>query len=140
MSPQQAFGENPSPSDDIYSLGATIYELLTGRPPFYQGNILAQVQQRVPPRMGDRREVLKVVEKKPIPDHWEKTVAACLAKQVDDRPQRASEVLEELRALREPPTTAGAPRRPMNPAVTLPTAGEEPLGATPTPPHDTPTE
>jgi serine/threonine protein kinase len=128
MSPQQAFGENPSPSDDIYSLGATIYELLTGRAPFYQGNILAQVQQRTAPSMAERRQVLKVLGKKPIPAHWEKTVAACLAKQVEDRPQRANEVLDELRGLREPPSTGSVSTKPINPAVTLSTAGDEPLG------------
>jgi len=30
MSPQQLLGEPPQVTDDIYSLGATIYELLTG--------------------------------------------------------------------------------------------------------------
>ena len=34
MSPQQLGGDWPSESDDIYSLGATIYALLTGTPPF----------------------------------------------------------------------------------------------------------
>ena len=73
MSPQQAFGGEPSPLDDVYSLGATIYELLTGRPPFYQGNILAQVQQRTPPAMKDRRAIFKVTEKDEIPEIWERT-------------------------------------------------------------------
>jgi len=36
MSPQQADGRPPQPSDDIYSLGATLYDLLTSRPPFQQ--------------------------------------------------------------------------------------------------------
>jgi len=117
MSPQQAFGENPSPSDDIYSLGATIYELLTGRPPFYQGNILAQVQQRVPPTMADRREVLKVTGRKSIPDHWERTVAACLAKHVEDRPQRAAEVFEYLSGKRPPPIVEQTREAPIVPIV-----------------------
>jgi hypothetical protein len=136
MSPQQAFGEDPSPSDDIYSLGATIYELLTGRPPFYQGNILAQVQQRMPPTMTERREVLKITGKKPIPEHWERTIAACLAKRVEDRPRRSSEVLEELRGLRAAPATVTHTDRPINPMVTLSSAGPAPLGAYAQPPME----
>src|SRR4029077_2857246 len=39
MSPQQLAGEHGTHLDDIYSLGATIYELLTSKSPFYSGNI-----------------------------------------------------------------------------------------------------
>jgi serine/threonine protein kinase len=34
MSPQQAQGDRPTPRDDLYALGATLYELLTSEPPF----------------------------------------------------------------------------------------------------------
>src|SRR5262249_38917295 len=42
MSPEQCRGEPVGPESDIYSLGATYYALLTGRPPF-RGDSLYQV-------------------------------------------------------------------------------------------------
>src|SRR5262245_17743558 len=55
MSPQQARGESATPADDIYAIGATIYELLTSRPPFWQGDVPTQVGTIVPPRIAERR-------------------------------------------------------------------------------------
>ena len=55
MSPQQLSGERGTHIDDIYSLGATIYELLTSKPPFYTGNIDRQICERVAPSMTERR-------------------------------------------------------------------------------------
>ena len=50
MSPQQMRGLRPEPADDIYALGATLYDLITTRPPFYTGDIFQLVQTcRLPP-------------------------------------------------------------------------------------------
>ncbi len=94
MSPQQALGEEPSVLDDIYGLGATLFDLLTGTPPFYKGQILAQVCQLPAPRMSDRLAELGI--KDPISIVVEDTVAQCLAKDPEKRPQSIEEVLRLL--------------------------------------------
>src|SRR5439155_10753405 len=58
MSPQQINGERATPADDIYSLGATIYELLTSKPPFYSGSIERQIHDKTAPSMSARRAEL----------------------------------------------------------------------------------
>ncbi len=95
MSPQQTMGEKASQLDDIYSIGATIYDLLTGDPPFFRGAIREQAIAKVPPSMAQRRKELGRVGV-PIPLSWEDAVAACLAKNPAERPQTATALRELL--------------------------------------------
>jgi serine/threonine protein kinase/Tfp pilus assembly protein PilF len=95
MSPQQLNGERSTHLDDIYSLGASIYELLTSKPPFYSGNIDRQICERVAPPMTERRKELDI-EPALVPQVWEDAVAACLAKDPSQRPQSAAEVAQRL--------------------------------------------
>jgi serine/threonine protein kinase/Tfp pilus assembly protein PilF len=95
MSPQQLNGERSAHLDDLYSLGATIYELLTSKPPFYSGNIDRQICERVAPSMTERRKEFNI-EPAFIPQLWEKGIAACLAKDPSRRPQSAVDVAQRL--------------------------------------------
>ncbi|MFN2508353.1 MAG: protein kinase [Chthoniobacterales bacterium] len=95
MSPQQLDGERATHLDDIYSLGATLYDLLTGKPPFYTGNIDRQIHERVASSIAERRKDFNI-EPVSIPPAWEQTIAACLAKDPAKRPQSTAEVAQRL--------------------------------------------
>lgn len=108
MSPQQLDGERASILDDIYSVGATVYELLTSKPPFYSGGVERQIHEKVPPPMSVRRTDLGIVSAVPIPEVWEQTVAACLAKDPGQRPQSAAALSECFRGISTPSSVAVA--------------------------------
>jgi serine/threonine protein kinase len=95
MSPQQLSGERGTHLDDIYSLGASLYELITSKPPFYFGNIDRQISEKTPPRMTDRRRELEI-EGGPIDATWEEVVRSCLAKDPTRRPQSVSQIAKQL--------------------------------------------
>jgi serine/threonine protein kinase len=103
MSPQQLMGFPPSVSDDVYSLGATIYELLTGKPPFFRGSLESQIQTLMPPSMAERRKELNVTDAAVIPEGWEQLIAICLSKESEKRPPNGMAVWRNLTEPGSPP-------------------------------------
>jgi serine/threonine-protein kinase len=87
MSPEQAVGDRePDARSDIYSLGAVLYYLVTGRPPFEDENpmkVLIAHASEAPPSPSQLGEV---------PDDVELVIMACLQKSPDDRYQSAAEL------------------------------------------------
>jgi uncharacterized delta-60 repeat protein len=113
ISPQLALGEKPSVLDDVYGLGATIYDLLTGTPPFYKGQVLAQMCDRAPPSMTERLFELGIEDS--IPLVVEDTVALCLAKDPAKRPQSISHVLQLLERSDLPAPVSSPQPEPVTP-------------------------
>jgi serine/threonine protein kinase len=124
MSPQQLDGERASNLDDIYSLGATLYELATSKPPFHSGGIERLIREKTPVSLAAKREELGVGNNNRIPGQWEQTIAACLAKDPAARPQTALEIRDRLRAAPRPsppitplPITPPLPTTPPHPVT-----------------------
>ena len=78
MSPQQLMGAHPTVADDIYALGVTLYELLTGKPPFHSGDVTLQIREVTPQPVNARLSALGGAA---VPPEWEETIKACLAKE-----------------------------------------------------------
>ena len=101
MSPEQMMGEAATPPDDIYALGATIYEMMTSKPPFYEGDIALQVCKVEASSMAERRLKLGI-DGKEIPTAWEETIAKCLSKNPGKRPTSMMELAGTLGLLGQP--------------------------------------
>ncbi len=127
MSPQQMMGEPPARTDDLYAVGATLFELLTGKPPFHAGNILLQVQNKPAPPVNERRRTLGL---EPVPAEWEAAIAACLAKSPGERPQSGADLL----ALVGLDATTGRKATPVPPPPAPPPAAVPAPVASPAPP------
>ena len=94
MPPEQAMGGEVSPRSDLYSLGAMLYEMVTGRPPFLGDDSVAIIGQHIntPP-------VAPTWHNSSCPRPLEALIMRLLAKNPLERPGSASDVLTALEAI-----------------------------------------
>ena len=95
MSPEQARGLKVDGRTDIFSLGAVIYEMLTGRKPFEgetASHVIVAILEKDPPPITDVNPT--------IPADLEAIVRKALQKDMQARYQTAGELIEDLRSVR----------------------------------------
>jgi len=98
LSPEQAAGEEVTTATDIYSLGAVVYELLTGRAP-YEFESLADLAAQ---QTGGVITPLRDLEPA-VPEPIEAAVMHALAREPRFRPASAADFAQELAAASQPP-------------------------------------
>jgi serine/threonine protein kinase len=104
MSPEQCQGQQVDERSDLYSLGCVLYALLTGRPPFAEGQPLAIMLQHLNTEPAAPRTI-----RPDIPSELDRLVLELLAKDPARRPVDASHVIAALRALCYTPTVKVEP-------------------------------
>jgi len=106
LSPEQALGEEVTAAADVYSLGAVLYELLTGRPP-YEFDSLADLAAK-----QTSGQITPVGELAPgVPRDVEDAVMRSLARNPSYLPASAAAVAKELGADEDPTAPVYAPTR-----------------------------
>ena len=94
MPPEQGLGRGSDARSDIYSLGALLYELLCGIPPFVGESAAAVVSQHV-----STAPVAPSGHRSEVPGALDQLLLKMLAKSPEARPQNAAEVRDTLKLI-----------------------------------------
>jgi serine/threonine protein kinase len=127
MSPEQARGQAVDARSDIFSLGVTLYEMVTGRAPF-QGKTATDVLSAVlrdEPAPASRHN-------DEVPRKLDEVIGKCLRKDPHERYQHADDVAVDLREVRrtaESGVQAVPPRRGISKRTAAIAAGAALLAA-----------
>jgi serine/threonine protein kinase/tetratricopeptide (TPR) repeat protein len=122
MPPEQAMGGKITAKADLYSFGAMLYEMVTGRPPFVGDDSVAIIGQHIntPP-------VSPTWHRADLPPALETLILQLLEKDPEKRPESAAVVLQALEAIEAGKIEEPLPEAPTeNPLYRRVFVGREP--------------
>lgn len=91
MSPEQVQQKELGPSSDLYSLGAVMYQLLAGQPPFYSDNVLTLFHDIV-----NTTTPSLAIHRPDLPSYLCDIVDKCLSKDPKERFETGAQLAEQL--------------------------------------------
>lgn len=91
MSPEQGAGKDLDGRSDIYSLGIIMYELVTGRVPYYADTPIAIVFKHIQDPLPSARNYVP-----DLPDAVERVLLKCLSKSPEERYQTADDFVQAI--------------------------------------------
>ncbi len=94
MSPEQLRGEQVDGTTDIFSLGALLYEMVTGKPAFIRNTVIDSLSAI----LADTPDVFAVSDRM-IPYEFARVIQRCLEKNRTERFQSARDLAFALRAI-----------------------------------------
>ncbi|MCD4749236.1 MAG: protein kinase [Thermoanaerobaculales bacterium] len=109
LSPEQCLDEEPDQRTDIYSLGVTFYEMLTGKIPFTADSPLALLRCIMEVEPKDVREL-----NPNVPEEIRAILRKMMAKNRSDRYANCGELITDLQAFLE---SAGGEKSSVSPVV-----------------------
>jgi serine/threonine-protein kinase len=95
MSPEQCRGKAIDRRADVYALGVMMYEMVTGRVPFYAAESVDVLYMHL------TQEPEAPSSHRPVPPEIEALILRCMAKTPEERPQDMHELMAELDAVME---------------------------------------